>query len=74
MIMSVLRKLASESLPIVIEGSDEVDAVHILALGGHVEAVLADAVLTQTGWRNLGATVTNITRSGRQMLMHFPMI
>jgi hypothetical protein len=71
MTLLLLTKLARENLPVVVEGGEEVDAVHILKLAGHVEAVLAKAVRTPTGWMRPTATVTQINPSGRQMLRMF---
>jgi hypothetical protein len=72
MTMLLLRKLAGETLPFLVEGGQDVDAVHILKVAGHVEAVLAKAIRTPLGWMRPTATVTKITRSGRRMLRLFP--
>ena len=72
MTMILLRKLASGKLPAAVHGGDDVDVVHILMLGGHVEGVLGKAVKTPTGWMNPTATVTRITHTGRRMLKLFP--
>ena len=53
MASSLLRILAARNLPMVVEGGDLVDAVHILVLGGHVEARMEKAVRTadhETPW------------------------
>jgi hypothetical protein len=36
--------------PLIVRGGDHVDAVHILAMAGYVEAVIAKAIRTPTGW------------------------
>jgi hypothetical protein len=68
MTMHLLSKLAREKFPVVVEGGNDVDAVHILKLAGHVEAVLAKAVKTPSGWLPPTATVMEITPSGQRIL------
>ncbi len=72
MASSLLRILAAKNLPMVVEGGDLVDAVHILVLGGHVEARMEKAVRTADGWRRPSATVTRVTPAGRRMVRLFP--
>jgi hypothetical protein len=57
---------------VTIKGGEDVDAIHILVIAGHVEADIAKAVRTPAGWMNPTATVTSITRTGLQMLRLFP--
>lgn len=70
--MTLLHTLAIKKLPVTVEGGDNVDAVHVLVLAGHVEATLAKAVRAPNGWENPRATVTKITSSGKRMLRVFP--
>lgn len=70
--MILLHLLASKKLPLTVEGGDDVDAVHVLVLAGHVEATLEKAVRAPHGWRIPKATVTKITASGNKMLRVFP--
>lgn len=68
----MLHILATKKLPLTVTGGSDVDAVHILLLGGHVEANLGKAVRSPTGWEHPTATVTQITRIGKRMLKVFP--
>ncbi|WP_183025157.1 hypothetical protein [Variovorax sp. UMC13] len=70
--ISLLRQLALKELPFTVTGGEDVDAVHILAIAGHVHAVIASAVRSPLGWRNPSAVVHSITASGRRMLRLFP--
>ena len=70
--MTLLHILATQQLPHTVEGGDDVDAVHILVMGGHVEAVMAKAVRATNGWKIPSATVTRITSSGKRMIRVFP--
>lgn len=72
MSISLLQELSEVKLPVTITGGDSVDAVHILALAGHIEAQIAKAVRTPTGWMNPTATVLSVTKHGRRMLRKFP--
>lgn len=72
MALKMLHILATKKLPLTSKGGDDVDAVHILKLGGHVQATLEKAVRSPTGWEHPTATVTEITRTGRRMLRVFP--
>jgi len=74
--ISLLRQLALEELPFVvtITGGQDVDAVHILAIAGHVHAVIAPAVRTPLGWRNPSAVVHSITASGHRSMRLFPQL
>ncbi|RZL53861.1 MAG: hypothetical protein EOP70_14330 [Variovorax sp.] len=72
MSISLLQELADKDFPVVVDGGDLVDAVHILAIAGHVEARIAKAVRTADGWMNPTATILKITRGGRRMLAMFP--
>lgn len=72
MSISLLQELSETPLPLTINGGEIVDAVHILLLAGHVQAEVAKAVRTPSGWMNPTATVTAITRSGLRMLRLFP--
>jgi hypothetical protein len=69
----MLHILATKKLPLTVTGGSDVDAVHILLLGGHVRAIMEKAVRAPSGWEHPTATVTEITRTGRRMLQCFPM-
>lgn len=70
--MILLHLLATKELPFTVEGGDDVDAVHVLKLAGHVEATLEKAVRAHNGWQTPRATVTKITSSGKTILRVFP--
>lgn len=72
MSISLLRKLALKELPFIVTGGEDVDAVYILAIAGHVHAVIAPAVRAPLGWLNPSAVVHSITASGRRLLRLFP--
>lgn len=72
MALKMLHILATKELPLTVTGGSDVDAVHILLLGGHVRATLEKAVRAPTGWEHPTATVTEITKTGRRMLRVFP--
>lgn len=57
MTISLLQELSCKSLPLPVKGGDHVDAVHILLIAGHVDAEVAKAVRTPTGWMNPTAVV-----------------
>lgn len=59
-------------LPVVVKGGDDVYAIHILVMAGHVGAEVAAAVPTSDGWVHPAAKVKRITRLGRRMLRHVP--
>lgn len=63
--ISLLRKLALKELPFTVTGGEDVDAVYILAIAGHVHAVIAPEVRTRLGWLNPSAMVHSIAASGR---------
>ena len=70
---SMLRSLADKQLPATLREREDVDAIQILVLAGHVEADFAPAVPTPAGWVHPAAEVRRITRLGRQMLRHLPL-
>ena len=72
MALPMLHILATKKLPLTVKGGNDVDAVHILVLGGHVEAIMGKAVQTPAGWGHPTATVTAITKTGQRMLKIFP--
>ncbi len=72
MASSLLRILSTQELPMVVKGGELVDAVHILVLGGHVEARMEKAIRTPNGWKHPSATVTRITPTGLRMVRLFP--
>ena len=72
MSMELLHRLALESLPVAVTGGADVDGVRLLALAGHVRAVVPRPVRTLEGHHQPPATVNAITALGRQMLRRFP--
>ncbi|RYE72275.1 MAG: hypothetical protein EOO81_03795 [Oxalobacteraceae bacterium] len=49
MALTMLHILSTTELPLTVKGGSDVDAVHILLLGGHVRATMAKAVRSPTG-------------------------
>jgi hypothetical protein len=72
MALTMLHVLATKELPFTVKGGSDVDAVHILLLGGHIQATMEKSVRSPTGWDHPTATVTEITKTGRRMLRVFP--
>lgn len=72
MTLSLLHRLAAAQLPVSLTGGTDVDAVRMLALAGHVQAVIPRPVRTLTGHHQPPATVSGITPLGRQMIERFP--
>lgn len=72
MTSTLLHILSTKALPLTVTNGSAVDAVHILLLGGHIEAVMEKPVRTVDGWSSPSATVTRITSTGRRMLKLFP--
>ena len=72
MALTMLHILATKELPLTVKGGSDVDAVHILMLGGHIRATMGKAVRSPTGWDYPTATVTEITKTGKRMLNLFP--
>lgn len=68
MTIQLLHRLATQVPPIAITGIDEVEAVHVLMLAGHLDATLAPPVCQPDGTRTRTATVHGVTRLGRWML------
>lgn len=72
MTLQLLRHLAAQVPPIAITGIDEVEAVHVLMLAGHLDATLAPPLCRHVGARSSAATVHGVTRLGRWVLQQFP--
>ena len=72
MTLQLLHRLAAQVPPIAITGIDEVDAVHVLMLAGHLDATLAPPTCRQPGARSSAATVHGVTRLGRWVVQQFP--
>lgn len=72
MTLELLHHLAGQTPPIAITCVDEVDAVHVLMLAGHLHVTLAPPVCRIDGARSRSATVHGVTRLGHWMLRQFP--
>ncbi|WP_295529379.1 hypothetical protein [uncultured Pseudacidovorax sp.] len=72
MTLSLLHRLATTQLPVSLTEGRDVDAVRMLTLAGHVQAVIPRPVRTLVGYHQPPATVTAITPLGRQMIERFP--
>jgi hypothetical protein len=72
MTLELLHRLSAQTPPIAITCADEVDAVHVLMLAGHLKATLALPVCRSDGVRSRSATVHGVTRLGWWMLQQFP--
>ncbi len=70
--LELLHRLALQTLPISVTEGDDVDAVRMLALAGHVRADIPKPVRTLNGHHQPPATVTAITPLGWQMIQRFP--
>ncbi|MDR6536696.1 hypothetical protein [Variovorax soli] len=70
--MNLLRDLASQELPVEISDAGHVDAVRILIAAGLVVAMVPRPVRTKNRFEQPPATVTKVTRLGKQMLQRFP--
>ncbi len=70
--LTLLHRLSQQSLPVAVTDGESIDAVRVLTLAGHVVAVIPRPVRTLSGYHQPPATVTAITRLGRQMLRRFP--
>ena len=73
MSMNLLRDLASQELPVEISDAGNIDAVRILIAAGLVVAMVPRPVrTTKNRFEQPPATVTKVTRLGKQMLQRFP--
>ncbi|MBP6894759.1 MAG: hypothetical protein ACLGJD_01855 [Gammaproteobacteria bacterium] len=70
--LSLLHRLASAQLPVSFTEGGDIDAIRMLALAGHVQAVIPRPVRTLSGHHQPAATVSAITPLGRQMMERFP--
>jgi len=70
--LELLHRLAHQTLPIAVTQGDDVDAVRMLALAGHVRAEIPKPVRTLDGHHQPPATVVAITSLGKQMIQRFP--
>lgn len=70
--ITLLHRLARETLPIAVTGGGSIDALRVLAMAGHVIATIPRPVRSLTGYDQPPATVSAITPLGRQMLTRFP--
>ena len=72
MSMNLLRDLASQALPVEISDPGNIDAVRILIAAGLVVAMVPRPLRTKNRFEQPPATVTKVTRLGKQMLQRFP--
>lgn len=72
MSIELLHRLARETLPVAVTDGEDVDAVRLLALAGHVRADIPRPVRTLSGYHQPPATVTALTALGHQMVERFP--
>lgn len=72
MSIKLLHRLARKGLPVTVTDGEDVDAVRLLALAGHVRADIPRPVRTLSGFHQPPATVTAITALGWQMIDRFP--
>ena len=72
MTLELLHRLATRTMPIAITAVEEVDAVEVLMLAGHLSATVAAATVHPGGIRSRTATVHGVTRLGHLMLRQFP--
>ena len=71
--MHLLHRLAAQQLPIAVTGGQQVDAVRVLSLAGHIKASIPKPVRTLDGFEQPAAIVSEITSLGRSMLRRFPL-
>jgi len=69
--IALLHALTNQRLPVCVVKGEDVDALRVLVLAGHVKAVIPHPVRTLDGHDQPPATVTAITRLGRQMVERF---
>jgi hypothetical protein len=67
---TLLRHIASEPLPHVLTGDENLLAISALFQAGHVDAVLRVVVDPLGGGPQIGVVVTKITPSGWSLLRH----
>jgi len=70
--ISLLHRLAEQDLPVAVSRGDDIDAVRILALAGHVKALIPKPLRTLDGYEQPPATVVSLTSLGLSMLKRFP--
>jgi hypothetical protein len=67
---TLLRRIASEPLPLVLTGDENLLAVSALFQAGHVDAVVRVVVDPLGGGPQVGVVVSEITRSGWLLLFN----
>lgn len=67
----MLHQLASAHLPHVVDRPEDVDAVQVLVMAGHVKAEISPLIRDIDGSRPRAASVLEITSLGRRMLRTF---
>lgn len=72
MTISLLHRLAEQDLPVAVNHGDDIDALRILALAGHVKALIPKPLRTLDGYSQPPATVMSLTSLGLSMLKRFP--
>ncbi len=70
--LALLRRIACESLPLILTSQEDVEAASILVLAGHVEAAMQVVFDPRGGGPQAGMVVANVTRLGWRMLEAFP--
>ena len=70
--LNLLHLLSDNKLPIAVVGGGNIDALRVLSMAGHVNAVIPRPVRSLTGYDQPPATVNAITPLGRKMLRRFP--
>jgi hypothetical protein len=70
--ISLLHRLAEQELPVAVSRGDDIDAVRILTLAGHVKALIPRPLRTLEGYEQPPATVMALTSLGLSMLKRFP--
>lgn len=72
MALHLLHLLSQNTLPIAVSEGEQIDALRVLSMAGHVVAVIPRPVRSLTGYDQPPATVNAITPLGQQMLRKFP--
>ena len=70
--LALLRRIAGESLPLVLTSDEDIAAATILVLAGHVRATMQVVFDPWDGGPQVGIVVAELTRPGWRMLAKFP--
>jgi len=71
MSLPLLKRLAEQALPAVVDEATDLDHLEVLVLAGHARATIPEPVRTLEGYLRPPATVLEITRLGRQAMAMF---